>query len=78
MRRCDVICYDRTAILFYIASATLHCVIPRVFGFVFADQLLTLRDDTWWEVKAQLLIVCMTVLDLLDPVVRDCPLRSTH
>lgn len=47
-------------------------MVSHLFGVNLADQLLTLRDDTWWEVKAQLLIVCMTVLDLLDPVVRNC------
>ena len=35
-----------------------------------ADQVLLLRDDTWWEVKAQLIIVTSTILDQLDPAVR--------
>jgi hypothetical protein len=31
-----------------------------------ADNLVSLQSDTWWEVKAQLLIVSATLLDLLD------------
>ena len=36
------------------------------------DQLVSLRGDKWWEVRAQLLIVCSTLLQRLTPAVCVC------
>ena len=56
------------------------CLVVRLIVYVFvclcvpcADQVLTLSEDSWWEVKAQVLIVSTALLQALDPEVHPSP-----